>query len=213
MIQKLWATRWARWALGGAAGIALLGSMASACSGPSNAAGQTLEQNSSNQSQTIAEETLPAPVFKYSEIRWVTIEAEASEALGEQTTSFAFQQGDPNPIFSCPSIGYPVANTAQLTNPQKVVHDSYPQGGAALTVGNMDPNQIYPPPASQGTNILCVNRTGQFYLAYSEPNVVTVAGSAIWVDGKGIVMNGAPNMPSCKVLNAGTRKAQTVCTK
>jgi hypothetical protein len=197
---------------------ALLGVGTAACSSPASApSGTQQEQNSSNDSQNVAEATLPAPVFRYSEGRWVLTEAEASIALGVATTSFVFQQGDPNPVESCPSIGYPVANTAQLTNPDKIINDPYAYQGAGQVVGNMDPYQYYTPSSSQGTYVLCVSRTGTEYLLYAEPNVIAVAGTATWVPGRGIVTAGSPHMPVCKVLNPGSfsgkNKATTVCSK
>ena len=109
---KIPSLRWIA-AAAGAAGLITL----AASTGSNPTSGQSQEQQSSNQTQTTMEQVLPAPVFKYSVIRWAMIEDEAAQALGEQTTSFVFQQGDPNPIMSCPSIGFPVANTAELTNP------------------------------------------------------------------------------------------------
>lgn len=200
--------------------VCALGSAACMSSGGGGPSGQSLEQSSSNNSQTIAEKTLPAPTFSYSEGRWVLTEAEASIALGVATTSFVFQQGDPNPVESCPSIGYPVANTAQLTNPQKVVTDpNVNQYGQDNVVGNMDPYQYYTPNASQGTYVLCVNRQGGQYLLYAEPNVIAVAGSAQWVPGRGIVTAGAAHMPVCRVVQAPVKPGShkliptTTCTK
>jgi hypothetical protein len=198
--------------------VALLGIGTAACTsaGPVQS-GTQQEQKSSNDSENAAESTLPAPVFRYSEGRWVLTEAEASIALGVATTSFVFQQGDPNPVESCPSIGYPVANTAQLTNPDKIVNDPYAYQGEGQVVGNMDPYQYYTPSASEGTYVLCVSRTGTQYLLYAEPNVITVAGAATWVAGRGIVTAGSPHMPVCKVDNpgvlSGQNKASTVCSR
>lgn len=191
-----------------------------ACSSSGNSSTGTKAENlSSNQSQNNAEASLPAPVFQYSEGRWVLTEAEASIALGVSTTSFFFQQGDPNPYFSCPSIGFPVANTAQLTNPQKVVPDTNPghPNSTSLTISNMDPYQYYPPNSSEGTYVLCVNRAGQPYLNYSEPNVHTVLGTAFWQVGTGsnpghIVVTGTARMPVCSVVHGGS-KSTTVCKK
>jgi hypothetical protein len=201
-------------------GLLAVAVLTAACSSPGTNSGTVQEQKSSNQSENAAERTLPAPVFSYSEGRWVLIEAEASIALGVQTTTFFFQQGDPNPYFSCPSIGYPVANTAQLTNPQKVIPDTNPghPNSTSLTVGNMDPLQYYPPTSSQGTYVLCVDRQGKPYLNYSEPNVHTILGSAVWVPASGntvghIQVTGTAAMPVCRVTQGSNGKNVTKCTK
>lgn len=203
-------TRWAGWAV---AGMLALGVGLAACSGgAAPTSGQAQEQQASNDSLSIAEQTLPAPVFPRSEARYAFIQDQAAQALGTQTTSFIWNQGQP-PVPLCPSIGFPIPNTAQLTNPDKPVTLTVPyQGGAALTIGNIDPNQLYTPAASSGTFVLCVNRQGQTYTVYAEPNVVAVAGSATVVNGQ-IVEQGAPHMPTCTVQDAGTKKAVTTCTK
>ena len=46
------------------------------------------------------------------EMRATLTEVEAIQALGSQTTSFFFNQGVADPIFSCPSLGMPVPATA-----------------------------------------------------------------------------------------------------
>jgi hypothetical protein len=196
------------------AAVAVIGTaiLVAACTTSGGGTGSSLEQTSSQADLTIAEETLPAPVFPRSEVRYAFIQDQAAQALGEQTTSFVWNLGqDPKPL--CPSIGFPVPNTAELTNPSRPVQVTGGSGGnSAVTVGNMDPNQLYTPASSSGTFVLCINRQGEPYTVYSEPNVVTVAGAATVVNGS-IVEQGAPNMPVCKVANAGTKQARTTCTK
>ena len=122
----------------------------------------------------------PIPHFNYSQIRQTLIDAETIASDGTQTTSFFFQMGDQDPVFSCPSLGMPVANTAQLSNPEQVVNDGYPQGGAAVPIGQMDPDGVYAPSASTGTYVICVNSSGAKYLEYWEGDVMTVAAGATW---------------------------------
>ena len=170
-----------RTALAGLAVIAALGlSIAGCTSNPSAPSGQQQENRAQQQDTTSLVNDQPIPHFNYSQIRQTLIDAETISADGTQTTSFFFQMGDPDPVFSCPSLGMPVANTAQLSNPQQVVHDSYPTGGAALTVGQMDPNGIYAPAASTGTYVICVNSSGASYLQYWEGDVMTVTSAATW---------------------------------
>ena len=84
--------------------------------------------------------------------------------------------GNQDPVFSCPSLGMPVANTAQLSNPQQVVGGS----GGNTTIGQMDPYGVYTPSASTGTYVICVNGSGAKYLMYWEGDVMTVASGATW---------------------------------
>jgi hypothetical protein len=73
----------------------------------------------------------PAPEFPYSQIRQNLIEIDTAQANAVQTTSFFFNFAQ-DPIASCPSIGYPIASTTQLTNPlQEIDHGSYGQAVVA----------------------------------------------------------------------------------
>jgi hypothetical protein len=197
-------------AVASAAAVAVL---AAGCNGGGNSSGQNAENNTSRQDLSTFEQVQPAPHFSYSEIRQAAIDVEASQALGEQTTSFFFNLGVRNPIFSCPSIGDPIPNTAELTNPQQVENDGYPQGGAAVPIGNIDPNGLYAPSSSSGTNVMCLNATGDKYLQYWEGDVDTVNGAARWDSASGqIVVTGQPQMPSCTVGKSGKNNV-TTCKK
>jgi hypothetical protein len=165
-----------------AAGAALLviatGLGAAACThGPS---AQQQEQNAQSADTASLEQSQPLPHYNYSQIRQTLIDAQDIEANGTQTTSFFFQQGMPDPIFSCPSLGEPVANTDQLSNPQQLVPVTGNWGGGHDVLSQMDPNGIYTGSSSQGTYVICVNGRGQPYLQYWEGNVMTVTAGAVW---------------------------------
>lgn len=166
--------------LAAAAAIALtVQCTASACSGGSsngNAQEGTAQQADTNS----LEASQPIPHFNYSQIRQTIIDAETISANGTQTTSFFFQMGDPDPVFSCPSIGMPVANTAQLSNPEQPYQGPVDTGADDPTVGQMDPDGVYAPSASSGTYVICVNGSGTKYLQYWEGDVMTVAAAAEW---------------------------------
>ena len=196
------------------AAVAVLG--LAACNGNTTSSGQSSENNTSNQDLYTYQQAQPAPHFPYSVIRQELISIEAAQAVGEQTTSFFFNQGSADPIFSCPSIGDPVPNTAELTNPSKV-QTAWGNGPSSVTVGNIDPNGIYAPTNSTGTNVMCVNSGGTQYLAYWEGFVYTVNGSAHWDSSShSVVVTGAPNMPTCSVVTEkyhGHKQPVTACKK
>lgn len=178
-----------------------------------NGNGVSGEQKAQNADSQTYDQVQPIPHFPYSVYREVGIDVEAIRALGEQTTSFFFNMGSPDPIFQCPSIGEPFPNTAELSNPDQVVNDGYPQGGQAVTVGQEDPDGIYAPSSSSGTFVLCVNSAGQKYAQYWEGFVDTVSGTAKWDSSHHqIVVYGAPIMPTCKVTGSG-KSAKNTCTK
>lgn len=197
-----------------AAAAAALCAVLAGCAGSSTTTGAQQEQQDSQSIEKSFLANQPPPHFNHSDIRATAISIEAIQALGEQTTSFAFQQGDPNPIWSCPSLGEPVASTTQITNQQQVLKTTIPyREGAAVPIGNMDPNGIYAGD-STGTYVLCVNAGGTPYAEYWEGNVDSVSGPAHWDSGTHqIVVTGQPTMPNCTVSQAPGGKASTNCTK
>lgn len=171
--------------------------------------------NSSNTGvETTMDNNQPAPIFDHSDIRATAIEIEAIQALGENTTSFAFLPGVKDPIWSCPSLGEPVPASAEITNPQQVDPDTNPghSSSTSLALPNMDPNGIYPGDTT-GTYVLCVNSQGVPYAHYWEGYIDAVSGPATWDAATGqVVVTGTPAMPSCSVQSV-KGKNQTVCTK
>lgn len=158
----------------------------SVCCGAASCGGQSSGQKAENKAQQQDEASLvadqPVPHYNYSQIRQTAIDAQDISANGTQTTSLFFLMGNPDPIFTCPSLGEPVPNTAQLTNPQQVVtQDSQGNGiSGSATIGQMDPNGIYAPSSSEGTYVICVNGSGAKYLQYWEGQVMTVTAGATW---------------------------------
>lgn len=164
-----------------AAVIAFIAVLFAACDNnkgvPSGQAQENKQQAQSTESLVINQ---PLPHFNYSQLRQNLIELETAQATGVQTTSFFFNNGVQDPIFSCPSIGVPIPNTMSLSNPQQVVHDGYPTGGAALTTGQMDPNGVYTPQSSTGTSVICIGADGKPIGQYWEGNVHAVFAPAKW---------------------------------
>jgi hypothetical protein len=173
-------SRRAATALAGAAAIAVtVLCTASACGNNPQPSGQQQENAQQREDTTSLEASQPIPHYNWSQIRQTAIDAENVAANGTQTTSFFFQMGDQDPVFSCPSIGMPVANTAQLSNPQQALPDPNASAGSVV-VGQMDPDGIYAPSSSSGTYVICVNASGAKYLDYWEGDVFTVSGAAEW---------------------------------
>lgn len=121
----------------------------------------------------------PVPVFNYSQIRQTLIDAETAEANTTVTTSFFFVQGVADPVFTCPSIGFPVPGTFQITSPEQVEHHSGSNNGGNVTIPQIDPNGVYGGDTA-ATFVLCTGANGQVYLHHAEEFVHTVAGPAVW---------------------------------
>lgn len=139
---------------------------------------QSAERSQQEQSSIAMVNNQPLPVVTWSQLRQNLIEIEQSQATATQTTSFFFNQGIADPIWSCPSIGYAIPNTASLSNPTQVIWTG--SNGGVATGGQMDPNGVYTPTSSTGTYVVCVDNAGRGYAAYWEGFVLTVSGPAAW---------------------------------
>lgn len=184
------------------------------CNGGGTPSGASQEQADSNNIEKSFLLNQPPPHFTHSDIRATAISIEAIQALGEQTTTFFFNQGVRDPIMSCPSLGEPVAADTEITNPAQPEWNSNGSDGVAgLTVGNMDPNGVYEGDTT-GTYVLCVNAQGTPYAQYWEGFVDSVSGPARWDAATGqVVVTGAPTMPTCTITGTGSKSAATSCRK
>lgn len=131
---------------------------------------QKISNNQLNQYQR----TQPVPFFDWSQYRQTAIDIETAQAQGVTTTTFFYNMGSNVPIKSCPSIGFPIASTAQLTNPEQAV--SGPNNGA-VTVAQLEPNGVYTG-TSSGTYVVCVTPAGAKEITYWEGWVETEGGPA-----------------------------------
>lgn len=129
----------------------------------------------------------PIPQADWSQYRQTIIDVENAQVHGLTTTTFFFNLGTAKPIKSCPSIGFPIPSTAQLTNPLQDV-------GTGGPIGQLEPNGTYTGDSS-GTYVICVTHTGTKYVSYWEGDVQTEGGPAHWDDAAGqIVLDGPPTV-------------------
>lgn len=118
----------------------------------------------------------PTPKFAKSQLRQNLVDLITAQAETTQTTSFFFNQGVTDPIMSCPSIGFPIASTAQLTNPVQTVTKGT---DGITTIGQVEPTGIYSGDSS-GTYVICIDAKGKAYAAYWEGFVQAITGPAEW---------------------------------
>lgn len=133
---------------------------------------------------------------------------EAQHVLGLNTYTFVLRHGgNGGPIFECPSEGAAVPASAQLSNPQFVESD--PNNGSSnpgsVIVGNMDPDGVYPPPTTLGTNVRCILGNGKPFLVYSEPDVIQFGAPLVKWDPS--LYNGQGGF----VIPGGVVTAQPIC--
>lgn len=152
-----------------------------AACGPKSKSAQVIQKDQATSAQILGkfEASQPAPVFSYSQLRQTLIEVETAQANTTSTTSFFFNQGVTDPVQSCPSVGFPIASTSEITNPSQVVQKTGTNNDFTEVLPQIDPNGIYAG-MSTGTYVLCLNAQGQAYANYWEGFVQTVTGPATW---------------------------------
>lgn len=131
----------------------------------------------------------PVPIFNYSQLRQNLIDIETAQANATVTTSFFFNVGVVDPIHSCPSIGFPIPGTFQLTSPEKPAGN---RDGGYYSLPQLEANGVYTGDTS-ATTVICVDSEGRGYASYWEGFVSAVAGPAEWdATTKTVVLTGSP---------------------
>lgn len=142
------------------------------------------DQNKTAEGAVALQASQPTHTYTYSQLKQNVQDIEDAQANPTQTTAFFFNQGVPNPVDTCPSIGFPIPATDQLTNPEQKVPDH------DLTLPQQDPTGVYTGDTS-GTYVICIDANGKGYANYWEGFVKVVSGPAEWDAAKGqIVLTG-----------------------
>lgn len=135
----------------------------------------------------------PVPIFNSSQLRQNLIDIQTAQANATATTSFFFNQGIEDPIHSCPSIGFPIPGTYQLTNPEGVQKIGSDGNWERFALPQLEATGVYSGETT-GTTVICVDDSGRGYAHWWEGFVSTVAGPATWnVETNQIEMTGAPS--------------------
>lgn len=173
-------------AVGLVLGLATLG-----CSGGTDNAQEKDTRTAQDQLEQYGQ-SQPVPVFSQSQLRQNLIDIQTAQANATATTSFFFNQGIVDPVHSCPSIGFPIPGTYQLTNPQGVVRIGGTADSARFALPQLEATGVYTGDTS-ATTAICIDESGKGYAFYWEGFVSTVAGPATWnTETKQVVMTGAP---------------------
>lgn len=139
----------------------------------------TNDNKQTNQQLQRYQANQPVPKSDFSEYRQTVIDVQLAQIHGVATTTFFYNQGVQQPFKVCPSIGYPVASTSQLTDPQQIGFRTTP-GGSSYEPGvinQAEPNGTYTGDSS-GTYVVCVAPNGTKYITYWEGFVDTEGGAA-----------------------------------
>lgn len=111
----------------------------------------------------------PVPTLDYSLERQIVIETYL--ARNRKLNTWAYMrdyQGRLTEI--CPSMGYPIPYSTQLTNPTQMVEGGNYQ---VTSVGNPEPNGLYSPSSSDATIVSCVDKDGSVNPFVVEERVTT----------------------------------------
>ncbi len=128
----------------------------------------------------------PAPTVDWSFDREVVVQMFLARQHGVATYSVVYDQlaaPGSRVEFACPSLGYPVPYSTQITNPhvaeKLVLGQRQDEPGAARTeavvVDQAEPNGLFPPGSSEATWVPCVGDNGQLQPQYIEDHVSTFA--------------------------------------
>lgn len=121
--------------------------------------------------QAIYSKSLPVPVFDYSQTRSSLIQILQAKTAAVSTYSvIASMTGQP--VYVCPSIGFPIPADTQLTNPLRADRLTGEDGGIAV-VEQPEPDGTYTSQNTDATYVLCVRANGDVAVVYSEQKVTT----------------------------------------
>lgn len=175
-----------------AAAATVLAGLTLATGCDSNSSANSKDQAATNTQLDIYQRNQPIPQAVFSQYRNTLINVENAQIHGVATTSFFFNQGSTQPYKVCPSVGFPVASTSQLTNPQQIAWGANNAGSAVIA--QMEPNGTFTGD-STGTYVTCIGADGTRYVSYAEGFVDTEGGPAHWDKGSNsIVLDGAPTV-------------------
>lgn len=151
--------------------IALAVVALSGCNPESKGAAQLkIDQQAAGTQQEIYAKAQPIPIFDYSQQRASLIQINAAIAKGAATYTVFYSFG--KPIFVCPSIGYPIPATTQLTNPTQLTRVNIGSGNSISgELSQAEPVGTYTGETA-ATYVLCIRSDGKAAPVYSEPDAI-----------------------------------------
>lgn len=135
------------------------------------------ENNDVERQQTVYVKTQPVPFFDWSLERHLMVELYKARNQAIHTYSYSISQMTGQIIAYCPSLGFPIPATTQLTNPNKWV-------AQGITLPQAEPNGLYSPPMTHATWVMCLSPDGKVEPAYWETDVLTFTRPMEEVNGK-----------------------------
>lgn len=119
--------------------------------------------------QAIVKNQPPPDLGGYSFERQIVIETYLARNSTIATYAYMFSM-DGKIVEICPSIGYPIPYSTQLTNPQVLTYNYVGRSAGYIegAIANPEPNGVYPPDNAAATLVQCVNPDGSVSPTYIE---------------------------------------------
>lgn len=114
----------------------------------------------------------PVPSFDWSLERHLMIQIYIARQKATNTFSYVQSDYTGKVLWSCPSIGFPIPYSTQLTNPQQLAV-RYLAGSRYVdgVVAQQEPNGLFTPATSEATWVPCVDEKGKITPVYEEKKV------------------------------------------
>jgi len=140
------------------------------------------DQETVNTQQSIYADGQPIPLFNYSQIRETLISIYEAKTSVVSTWSVVVDHGVPQ--FSCPSIGFPIPATQQLTSSTQIGRVDFGNGNRVSgVIDQAEPDGTYTGQTT-ATYVVCVRPDGEATPIYSESNILTFPFEVSVIDGR-----------------------------
>lgn len=157
-----------------------------------NAGGEAARKESNQQGAAYRNilRNQPPPSYDFSMERKIMIALYNARQHSIATYSFAQSEFTGKVLWSCPSLGYPIPYSTQLTNPNQIVW----LNSHVTTLPQNEPNGLFPPPSSEATWVPCVDETGNITPVYEEKRVTVFLRPMREQDGQLVPSEGKPSL-------------------
>lgn len=124
----------------------------------------SVEAQAVGQQQSIYVQNQPAPTFEWSLERHLMIQLYRARNQRVTTYSYVVSPMTGRVMFSCPSMGYPIPATTQLTNTEAADVNGH-------VLPQAEPNGLYSPTETHATWVMCLRPNGDVMPVYIENDV------------------------------------------
>lgn len=149
-----------------------------ACNSTTSSDQQTSQQV--NTQQGIYNQNQPIHQYDYSNERAELQAIYDARVAGNVDTWSVWISNNGVPLGMCPSKGFPLPYSVELTNPQVV---QYGNSVGTGVISQADPNGLYPTGSTMATWVMCLNTDGTSSPVYVEPMVITYTYAVKIVNG------------------------------